>query len=297
MREERAMNIAGLAEVLVSGIASGAVYAILALGLSLVYGISRIFNFAYGSFFTWGAYLAWVLLVGYFSFGYPIVFIIVCPLMFLFGLLVDRGIIRPLRQRASWQVTAWMATLGLALFLDNTALVAFGPHIKSLPALFEGTINLGGSIISRHDVAMLLIAISIVIILELFLEKTRMGMAMRAVAQDMVGAQMMGIPVNKVFCYIFAISTVMAGIAGVILASKYFITPQGGWEVFIKAFVIIAFGGLGSIKGTLYAAFILGIVEALVAWQFGFMWIMVLWFAILLGVLIIRPRGLFGTTE
>jgi len=291
------MNIAGLAEVLVSGITNGAVYAILALGLSLVYGISRIFNFAYGSFFTWGAYLGWVLLVGYFSFGYPIVFIIVCSLMFLLGLLVDRGIIHPLRQRANWQVTIWMATLGLALFMDNTVLVAFGPHIKSLPALFGGTINLGGFLISWHDMAMVLIAISIVIILEFFLGKTRLGMAMRAVAQDVVGAKMMGIPVDKVFRYIFAISVVMAGIAGILLASKYFITPRGGWEVFIKAFVIIAFGGLGSIKGTLYAAFILGIVEALVAWQLGFMWIMILWFVILLSVLIIRPRGLFGTTE
>jgi len=291
------MNIAGLAEVLVSGIANGAVYAILAIGLSLVYGVSRIFNFAYGSFFTWGAYLAWVLLVGFLSFSYPIVLIIVCLLMFLFGLLVDKGIIHPLRQRANWQVTTWMVTLGLALFLDNTALVAFGPHLKSLPPLFEGTINLGGFTISQHNIAMLLIAISTVIILELFLGKTRLGMSMRAVAQDVIGAQIVGIPVNKVFGYIFAISTVMAGIAGVLLASKYFITPQGGWEVFIKAFVIIAFGGLGSIKGTLYAAFILGIVEAFVAWQFGFMWIMVLWFAILLGVLTIRPGGLFGTTE
>jgi len=287
-----------LVEVLISGVANGAVYVILALGMVLVYGVSRIFNFAYGAFFTWGAYIAWVFLIGFMSLNYSIVFIIVILIMFfLFGLLVDRSIINPLRQRANWQVTTWMVTLGLALFLDNAALVVFGPHVKSLPILFEGTVSLGSFVVSRHDIAMLLLAISIVIILELFLAKTRLGMSMRAVAQDVVGAQMVGIPVNKVFGYIFAIAAVMAGTAGILLAPKYFITPLGGWEVFVKAFVIMAFGGLGSVKGTLYAAFILGIIEAIVAWQFGFMWIMVFWFAILLGVLTVRPRGLFGTTE
>jgi len=286
-----------LVEVLTSGVANGAVYAILALGLALVYGISKVFNFAYGSLFTWGAYLAWIFLVGFFHWNYPVTFIIVVLGMFLFGLLIAKGLLRPLRQRPDWQVSTWMVTLGLALFLDNVALVTVGPLIKSLPLLFEGTINLGGFIISQHNLAILLFAISIVIALGLFLEKTRLGMSMRAVSQNTVGAQMVGIPINSVFAYTFAISAVLAGVAGVLLASKYFITPLGGWGVFIKAFIVITFGGLGSMKGALCAAFILGIVEALVAWKLGFMWVMVIWFVILLGVLIVRPRGLFGTTE
>lgn len=287
----------GLFDVLFSGIASGAVYAVLALGLSLVYGISRVFNFAYGSFFTWGAYLAWVFVIKYFSLGYPIVFVIVCSILLLVGLLVEIGVIRPLRGRPDWEVSTWMATLGLALFLDNTALVIFGPHIKSIPRIFPGTIHFGAIAIGEHEFAMVIISILLVVVLEILLRKTMLGMAMRAVAQDIVGAKMVGIPVNNMFCYTFGVSTVMAGMAGVLLASKYFITPQGGWEIFIKAFVIIAFGGLGSIKGTLYSAFILGIVEAFVSWRFGPMWIMIFWFGILLGILIIRPRGLLGSTE
>lgn len=284
-----------LIQVLISGVALGSIYAVMSIGMTLVYGVSRIFNFAYGSFFMWGAYFAWLLCVGFLRLNYAMVFMIAIPIMFLFGLIIERVVIRPLRWRADWEMLICFSTLGLAIFLDNTALVVFGPHVKSLPLLFEGSINLGGLIISTHEIAMLLVAISIVIILGLFLTKTRQGMAMRAVAQDTAGAQIVGIPINGVFSYTFAISAVLVGISGILLAPKYFMSPLGGWEILVKAFVIVAFGGLGSIKGTLYGAFILGVVEALVAWQFGVMWVMVFWFSVMLGVLTVRPMGLFGT--
>ena len=284
-----------LIQVLISGVALGSVYLVMSIGMTLVYGVSRIFNFAYGSFFMWGAYFAWLLCVGFLRLNYAMVFMIAIPIMFLFGLIIERVVIRPLRRRADWEMIICFSTLGLAIFLDNTALVVFGPHVKSLPLLFEGSINVGGLIISTHEIAMLLVAISIVIILGLFLRKTRQGMAMRAVAQDTAGAQIVGIPINRVFGYTFAISAVLVGISGILLAPKYFMSPLGGWEILVKAFVIVAFGGLGSIKGTLYGAFILGVVEALVAWQFGVMWVMVFWFSVMLGVLTVRPMGLFGT--
>lgn len=282
--------------VLVGGVTLGSSYAVMAMGMSLVYGVSKVFNFAYGSFFIWGAYFAWLLLRASAGVSYPLAFIIVIAIMFLLGLAAERGIISPLRRRADWQATAMMITLGLALFLDNTALVVFGPLGKSLPPLLEGNINLGGMTMSAHEIGVLLFAISVMIVLGLFLTKTRTGMAMRAVAQDVVGAQIVGIPVRRVFCYAFAIAAALAGVAGILLSPKYFVFPLAGWDILVKAWVIVVLGGLGSIRGTLYSAFILGVAEAIVCWQFGGMWVMVFWFSILLGILSIRPGGLFGTS-
>jgi len=282
--------------ILISGVALGSIYALLTIGMTLVYGITRVFNFAYGSFFVWGGYVAW-LLFSSFHLNYPLVFIITALVMFLFGLVTERLIIRPLRWRADWEMTTMFSTLGLAILLDSTALVSFGPFVKSLPPLFEGSTSLGGFVVPTSEIVVLLIAISVIIILWLFLSKSRGGMAMRAVAQDMAGAHIVGIAINRVFGFTFAISTALVAIASILLAPKYFVTPLGGWEILIKAWVIMTFGGMGSVKGTLYAAFILGIVEVLVAWQFGLMWTLIAWFVVLIGVLIVRPRGLFGVSD
>lgn len=284
-------------EVLISGIAIGSIYAVMSVGMTLVYGVSRVFNFAYGSFYMWGAYLAWLLFGASSGMNYAVVFTVVILIMFLFGLVVEKGVCAPLRRRANWQALTMMSTLGLAIFLDNASLICFGPQKKSLPLLLKGSINLDGFIISTHEIAMLLIAISIMVILGLFLGRTRLGMTMRAVAQDGVGARIVGIPINRVFGYAFALSTAFAGISGILLAPKYFISPLGGWEILIKAWIIVAFGGIGSIKGTIYSAFILGIAEALVGWHFGLQWTMVFWFLLVLGTLAVRPRGLFGAGE
>lgn len=286
-----------VAEVLISGIALGSIYAVMSVGMTLVYGVSRVFNFAYGSFYIWGAYLAYLLFGAFSGMSYPAVFAIVIPVMFLFGLGVERGICAPLRRKADWQMLTVMSTLALAIFLDNASLIAFGPHKKSLPPLLEGSMNLGGFTVTTHEIAMLVIAVSTMVIIGLFLGRTRLGKTMRAVAQDGIGARIVGIRINRVFGYAFALSTALAAIAGILLAPKYFMYPLGGWTILIKAWIVVAFGGLGSVKGTIYSAFILGIVEALVGWHFGLQWPMVFWFAIMLATLAIRPRGLFGTGE
>jgi branched-chain amino acid transport system permease protein len=140
-----------------------------------------------------------------------------------------------------------------------------------------------------------ILAIAIVIGLELFLRHTRHGQAMRAVAQDQMAARMVGIDVHRVFGYTFGISVVLAGLAGVLLAPMYMVSPFGGWDPFLKAFVIVVFGGLGSTRGVLLAAFILGVLEAFVTVWVGSSWIMPIWLLTLLAVLMVRPQGLFGT--
>jgi branched-chain amino acid transport system permease protein len=282
-----------LIEVLISGITNGSVYAVMAIGMALVYGVTKVFNFAYGSFYSMGGYMAWVVFGA--KLGYPLVFIVVIPALFIAGWLTERLAVRPLRKKPDWEMMAVMVTLGLALFLDNFYQAIFGPFVKSLPLLVRGQIEVGGFILAEQDITIFIIAISIMVLFMLFLGKNRLGMAVRAVAQNMTGAQIVGVAKDRIFALTFAMSAVLVGTAGILLAPKYFVSPFGGWTILVKAWVITAFGGMGSLKGSLLGAFILGIVEALVGWQFGFTWTMFAWFTVLLITLIVRPQGLFGT--
>ena len=281
-------------EVLISGIAQGAVYCVFAMGLSLVYGTARVLNFAHGSFFMVGAYIAWVLSAGYFALNYALMLTILIPVLFLMGVALERAVIRPLRWGRNWKMTTMMVTLGLAFMIDNLNLIVFGPEDKLLAPFFEGSVAFSGLAFSYQTILVFFAAVIIVVCLELFLHRTRMGNAMRAVSQDMDGASMVGINVNRVFSYTFGLSVVLAGIAGVMLAPVYLISPLGGWAPFLKAFVIVVFGGLGSTRGVLYAAFVLGIIEAFVIFEVGATWTMPVWLLTLLVVLMFRPQGLLG---
>lgn len=282
-----------LIDVIISGVTNGSVYAMMAVGLSLVYGVTKVFNFAYGSLYTLGGYLAFTFFGC--GFGYPLVILLTLVSLYLAGLLTERVIIRPLRRREDWEMLAMMVTLGLAIFLDNLYQVVYGPYVKSLPIMFSGNLQLAGFMLSIQDLVIFGIAVLVMGGFMIFLNTHRLGMAIEAVAQDMTGAQIVGIPKDRVFGFTFAISTVLAGFGGILLAPKYFITPFGGWDILVKAWVITALGGMGSVRGSLYAAFLLGIIEALIGWQFGLTWILFAWFAVLLGTLIVRPQGLFGT--
>jgi branched-chain amino acid transport system permease protein len=281
-------------ELVFTGLALGAVYCVFALGLSMVYGIARVLNFAHGSLYMLGAYLAWVLTVGYLSLPWPLVFVVLIPVLYCLGVGFERLIIRPLRWQPNWKVTTMMVTLGVAFVIDNFHLIFYGPGDKVLPPLVEGRTTVLGVVVSNHMVAVFLIAITVVIALDRFLQHSRTGQAMRAVAQDMQGAGMVGIRVNRVFGQAFGLSLVLAGLAGVLLAPVYLVSPFGGWAPFLKAFVIVVVGGLGSMRGTMYAAFLLGMVEAFVLYHVGAAWTMPIWLLTLLAILIVRPQGLLG---
>lgn len=291
------MNIEILTQVLITGIINSAIYAVMATGLTLVYGATRILNFAHGSFFAWGAYLAWFFSVGYFRMNYALTVVITIFIMFLFGLTFERIVSYPLRRHPEWQINIIIVTLGAALFLDNLALVSFGPRVKRIPRLLAGTVDIAGVIVDRHDIVIVIVASAILLLLGVFLKKTWYGMAVRAVAQDSTGAQIVGLDMTRVFMYTVGISSALAGISGILLAPKTLIFPHVGWDVFTKAFVITVLGGLGSVKGTLYAAIILGMVEVFVTLFLGAVWGLPVFMGVLLLVLMSRPKGLFGTGE
>jgi len=282
-------------DVFISGLINGSVYALMAVGLTLVYGVTKAFNFAYGSFYNLGGYFAWLLLIplavvgGYFS-----VFFVAIPFFFVVGYLLEKVLISPLRKYDDWEMKVMMLTLGLSLFMDFGYQAVFGPRIKSLPAIIEGTIQISEVVLFRQDIIIFILSIGGMLCFGWVLNNTRTGMAVQAVAQNPAGAQIVGIPKDFIFAATFAISTIMVGFGGILLCQKNFVDPMGSTDIMIKAWVITAFGGMGSIRGSLYAAFILGMLEAFVGWYFGMIHVQIATLTLLLVTLAIRPQGLMG---
>ncbi len=273
---------------------NGSVYALMAVGLTLVYGVSKVFNFAYGSFYSLGGYLAFSILSFKIFGGYVTVLVLAVPALLLFGYVVERAIVAPLRRWSSWEVKVMMLTLGLALLMDNLFQITYGARVKSLPVIVEGSLTVGPVIVSWQDIAIFVLSVSGMFAFRWVLNNTWVGLAVQAVAQNPNGAQIVGIPRDKIFAATFAISTVMVGLGGILLSQKYFVSPNQGWDILVKAWVITAFGGMGSIRGSLYAAFIMGMLEAFVGWMFGLTWVQFALFGVLLATLAIRPQGLMG---
>lgn len=278
---------------MISGIILGSLYAVMSMGLTLIYGVGRTFNFAHGAFIFWGGYLTWF----YHSqahLNYPLSILLGIVSLFAFGLIIDKTMFYSLRKKPDFGIISILVTLGLAIILGNAGDVIFGTRIKTIPKLFEGFLKIGNFTITYHDMATLVISVAILICLDLFLRKTTIGTALRAIAQDSVGAQIVGINLDRLFALTFALSAALAGISGILLAPRFFIAPFVGWETLFKAVIIVIFGGLGSIQGTLISAFVLGVLEAFVSMYMGMFWVQPMWFILLVAILFLRPRGLFG---
>jgi branched-chain amino acid transport system permease protein len=283
--------INSLAITLISGTILGTIYALMSLGLTLIYGIGNLFNFAHGAFLVWGAYLTWYLstklhLNMLLSIGISIV------LLFLFGLVWERWALRPKRKNFVSIVTIG---LGLMMILDSMAHYAFDPTKKALPPLLEGNVNLFFVTRSVSEVLNLFIALGILIFLWLFFSKTRTGMAIRAVAEDNVGAAIIGIDIDRIYTLSFGIGIALAGLAGILLAPEVYISTAAGGDALLKAIIIVILGGLGSVKGSMYAALILGVMESAVSMYVGMFWVLPSWFFVMVLILAVKPRGLYGT--
>ena len=299
MDEDTILLLYEITDVIIAGLSTGSVYALMAVGMTLVYGVTKAFNFAYGDFFNMGGYFAWILIFGLgFQFGgYLGVLVVVMPLMFAVGYGLEKLLVAPLRKRADWENKVMMLTLGLALFLTSLYTVVFGARMKSLPPILDGILEVGQLVFSYQDIMIFVMSLGGILLFGWLLNTTRLGMAVRAVAQNPTGAKIVGIPKERIFAATFAISTVMVGFGGILLSQKWFINPNSGGTIMIKAWVVTAFGGMGSIRGGLYAAFIIGMVEAFVGWMFGMSYGIIALFILLLATLAFRPQGLMGKGE
>ena len=293
--EDTLLLVFEIIDVIISGLTNGSVYALMAVGMTLVYGVTKAFNFAYGELYNMGGYLAWTLIaILGFGGGYVVIFVVVVPLMFAVGYGLEKLLVAPLRKRADWENKVMMLTLGLSLFLVSLYVVVFGGRIKSLPPILEGSLEIGWLVFNYQDIMIFFLSIGGILLFGWVLRNTRIGMAVRAVAENPEGAKIVGIPKERIFAATFAIATAMVGFGGILLSQKYFINPNSGAAIMIKAWVITAFGGMGSIRGGLYAAFIIGMMEAFVGWIFGMSYGIIALFILLLATLALRPQGLMG---
>ena len=280
--------------VLYSGFFLGSLYAVMAMGLSLLWGTVGVLNFSHGAILTLGAYITWWFLS--ITNNFIISILIALPIFFIIGVIADRGMITSLRRKpAALMISSMLATLAFGTVIENFILITFGPRLKQLPLLINWSYEaFEGYVITGQELLISVVAIGTLLILWFFLKNTKIGMAMRAVSQDLDGATLVGINVNGVYTLTFAISALLAGVAGVLIGSKFFLTPTLGRIPFLIAFVIIIFGGLGSIKGTIVAAYVIGLLESSTLFLLGLFWIYPVEFIVMMILLIIRPTGLFG---
>ena len=274
---------------LINGISLGSVYAIIALGYTMVYGIAKMLNFAHGDVIMVGAYIVLTCVTG--AGLNPIVAIIIATIACtIFGVVIEGVAYRPLRNAAS-PLAVLITAIGVSYLLQNLALLIFGSNTK-LPNL-----KLAGGKLTITGTTILTIVLCIVIMagLMLFINKTKAGQAMLAVSEDKGAAQLMGINVNKTISMTFAIGSALAAIAGVLLCSAYpSLTPYTGSMPGIKAFVAAVFGGIGSVPGALIGGIILGIIEILGKAYISSQLADAIVFAVLIVVLLVKPTGILG---
>ena len=280
---------------LINGISLGSVYAIIALGYTMVYGIAKMLNFAHGDVIMVGAYICFFAVS---SFGLPPVLgtllaVVACTLL---GIVIERLAYKPLRQATSLAVL--ITAIGVSYFLQNGAQLLWTSNIKMFPAFFSSQpIELfGGNLkISVAAIFTVLACVAIMLALTWFTGQTKMGKAMRACSEDKGAAQLMGINVDATISMTFAIGSALAAVAGVLFCSIYpTLTPTTGSMPGIKAFTAAVFGGIGSIPGALLGGVLLGIIEILAGAYITTQMSNAIVFGVLIVVLLVRPTGLLG---
>lgn len=281
---------------LINGISLGSVYAIIALGYTMVYGIAKMLNFAHGDVIMIGAFavFAAVSMAGLPTIVGIILAVIVCTIL---GIVIEAIAYRPLRQ-ASSSLVVLITAIGVSYFLQNIALLIFGANTKAFTSVVNisaVTLADGQITITGETMITIISCIIIMICLTLFVNKTKAGQAMLAVSEDKGAAQLMGINVNGTITLTFAIGSALAAIAGMLLCSSYpALTPYTGSMPGIKAFVAAVFGGIGSIPGALIGGIILGLIEILSKAYISSQLSDAIVFLVLIIVLLVKPTGILG---
>ena len=281
---------------LINGISLGSVYAIIALGYTMVYGIAKMLNFAHGDVIMVGGYVALTVMLNLNAnpFLAILVAIVVCTVL---GICIETIAYRPLLGAAS-PLAVLITAIGVSYFLQNAVLLIFGSNPKSFQSVVTfGNLNLAGGalVVSDEAVVTILTCVVIMVALTLFINKTKAGQAMQAVSEDKGAARLMGINVNGTIALTFAIGSGLAAVAGILLLSSYpSLTPYTGSMPGIKAFVAAVFGGSGSIPGALIGGILLGVIEILGRAYISSQLADAIVFAVLIVVLLVKPTGLLG---
>jgi branched-chain amino acid transport system permease protein len=286
-------------QAIISGLVFGAIYPIMTVGMTLVYGCLRTLNMAQGAFGMVGGYAAWVALTR--AGAPPIIALLIGALAGAgIGLLTHIISVQPLvgRKDIDFEMTAYISTLVVAIMYSAAIILMFGARNKAIEPLIDGRFHIIGQVtVAWQQVAVGVIALVSLGGLSLLLNRSRHGLSIMAVAQEFDAARLMGVRAGSVYYVTMALAGVLGGIAGVLLAPLYFVSPSAGDLPILKGLTVAIVAGLGSIRGTIYAAFIIGLIEAMVATYVGSLWALPVLFALIVAFMIVRPYGLLGKQE
>ncbi len=288
---------------LINGLALGAVYALIALGYTMVYGILQLINFAHGEVYMLGAYLGIIILgvltaLGLTAYSLPLSLLITVLVSMAFcaayGAAIERIAYRPLRNAS--KLAPLISAVGMSIFLQNAVMLSQGKEYKNLPPMLPSNgFTVFGANVSPVQVFILIASILLMIVLHLFVSKTKLGKAMRATSQDRVMAELVGININEVISVTFMIGSALAAVAGVMVTLYYGVVHFFmGYLAGIKAFTAAVLGGIGSIPGAMLGGFVLGLIENYGASYVSSVYKDAFAFVVLIITLIIRPAGLLG---
>jgi branched-chain amino acid transport system permease protein len=277
-------------EILIYGAVTSAIYAMLAVGFTLIFGVARVLNLAHGSFYALGAYGTYVMTS---IVGLPLWLAALLAIagVSVFGVVVEKALIRPLRYS---QLGVLMITLAVSLVVEQALFLIFGSEYRNVPAFIDTKVSIGGVDVAGQRLLTLVVAVVAIGALYLFIQRTRLGSAILAISQDAEAAKYMGIPSDRIFSLVMAISAALAALAGVLAGPFLSVQPSMHLLPIVKAFAIVIVGGLGSIPGSILAALMLGYAETLVAYLISTSWTEIVSVLATLLTLVFRPAGIFG---
>jgi branched-chain amino acid transport system permease protein len=281
-------------QLILNGIIAGTIYAIIAVGFTIIYRTVKFFHFAHGVVYAAGAYFAYSFFI-LFGINRLISFFLSIALASLLGIVIDRFVYHPLRENNAPNLVYLIASFGVFIFLQNLIQLIFGAQILTLRTgpIKEGHHILGAVI---TDIQILIIVVSLILFLLtwLFIQKSKLGKAVRAVSDDPIGAGVVGINSEKVILIAFAIGSALAGVAGILISLETNIEPTMGFNAILKGIIASIIGGIGSIPGALFGGLFLGLAENLGIWKIQAGWKDAIAFAILIIFLLLRPSGIMG---
>ena len=289
------MNLVTILDIGIGGLLIGGIYALIAMGLSLQYGVARVLNVSHGEFIMLGAFATWAL---YITFGIsPLIsLVIVGPLIFIIGFLLHRTLFRSLLKSSpslpTFEGKSMLATFGLLYIIQNIAIIVWSSSSRGY-AYLATPVDLAGAVFAANRLVTLGFAVVIGLAFYIFLARTRMGKAIRAAAQDPATAGLMGVNINQVLALCFGFGALMTGLAGVLYSMCFSIQATMGLGFTIIAIIVVVLGGLGSIPGSFIGGFILGIIGEIVKYFEPSLYLAAYYF-IFIVLLMVRPKGIMG---
>lgn len=281
-----------LAPQMMTGLALGVAVVLVALGLTIIFGLLDVINMAHGEFYAVGAYLA--LALGASGVSFWLLLVLVPLLMLPIGYLVERGLIQRVFNLPDRHVTTLLLTFGFGLVIEEALKIVFGSNTQRPPTPISGAVDIMGVLLPSYRLFLIVVGFAIIAAVAIVVKKTRLGALVRAAAFDRNMAASLGVPVSKVFALTFAFGVALAGLAGVLLAPIYSVFPTMGRDFIFLAFTVVIVGGMGSIAGAVVAGLLLTQVQTISSLIVSPVWSDPIVFSIMILMLVVRPQGLFG---